>query len=58
MDHKNAQIIRMDGHVLYYDYHSGLLLCRSIESGKNLWIKKAEDSGTICGAIEDEKSFT
>lgn len=57
MDNKNAQIFRMDEHVLYYDYHSGVILCRSIESGRNLWIKKTEDSGIINGAIEDEKSF-
>ena len=57
MDNKNEQIFRMDEHVLYYDYHSGVLLCKSIESGRNLWIKKMEDSGIISGAIEDEDSF-
>jgi len=57
MDNKNAQIFRMDEHVLYYDYHSGVLLCKSIESGRNLWIKKMEDPGIISGAIEDEDSF-
>ncbi len=57
MDNKNSQIIRMDEHTLYFDCRSNVLLCKSIESGKKLWIKKIDDPGFLNGVIEDSSRF-
>lgn len=57
MDNKNSQIIRMDEHILYFDCRSSVLLCKNIESGKKLWIKKVDDPGFLNGVIEDSSRF-
>lgn len=57
MDNNNSQIIRMDEHILYFDCRSSVLLCKNIESGKKLWIKKVDDPGLLNGVIEDSSRF-
>lgn len=54
MDIKNSQIFNLEDHILYYDYLSGVLLCRRAGDKKNKWIKKIHDSGSLLDAIEDD----
>jgi outer membrane protein assembly factor BamB len=40
--------------ILQYDYIAHTLLCRNIDDGKNLWIRKIEDGGFILDVSEDK----
>jgi outer membrane protein assembly factor BamB len=40
--------------VLQYDYQTHTLLCRNIDDGKNLWIRKIDDGGYILDVSGDK----
>jgi outer membrane protein assembly factor BamB len=40
--------------ILQYDYQTHTLLCRNIDDGKNLWIRKIGDGGYILDVSEDK----
>jgi outer membrane protein assembly factor BamB len=39
--------------ILQYDYQTHTLLCRNIDKGKNLWIRKIGDGGYILDVSDD-----
>lgn len=53
MNKESIQRFELSEHLLQYDYNTHTLLCRSLEEGKNLWIRKIEDGGFILDMNED-----
>ena len=54
MSKESIQRFELTDHLLQYDYMTFSLLCRSINDGKNLWIRKIEDGGFILDVNEDD----
>jgi len=53
MSKESIQRFELTEHLLQYDYQTFNLLCRKIDEGKNLWIRKIEDGGIILDIDED-----
>jgi len=57
MGKENIQRFELSELLLQYDFQTCNLLCRSLDEGKNLWIKKIEDGGFILDVNEDGSSI-
>ena len=53
----SIQRFELNDFLLQYDFAAEVLLCKSIASGKNLWIKKIEDGGIILDVVEGDDFF-
>jgi len=53
MKKESIQRFELTELILQYDYSNCNLLCRSLDEGKNLWIRKIEDGGYILDANDD-----
>jgi len=54
MNKESIQRFELTELLLQYDYLTYTLLCKSLDEGKNLWIRKIEDGGYILDVNEDE----
>ena len=50
----SIQRFELNDFLLQYDFAAEVLLCKSLASGKNLWIKKIEDGGIILDLVEGD----
>ncbi len=53
----SIQRFELNDFLLQYDFTAEVLLCKSISSSKNLWIKKIEEGGIILDVVEGDALF-
>lgn len=57
MEKNNSQIFEMDAGILCYDSDKSILLCKTADSKKNLWVKKLNDVSLVDTVAEDPDRY-